>query len=587
MADRLDTLLAAGGRGLYDPFDRQARDLLDRGRAAGDAGQIEDVARFYPSATVVPEAWLALARLHDEARRPSDAARAYKHLLHAAADDSSRGRALWGLARAYEAQRLWVPAREMLGLARSRHGEVVIDEPGTSGKLGALATARLNAAPFIKAGAVAEPGTARPPWTRSGGRRVGPDARVIVADGVPPSDEAPRAFAVEGTRLRPLDAFANGTAWTIDLGGEPLWAGYLSDRLILAGPRRLVALAVDTGGTAWQSDILPPAVAPGDPFAKPGKPPEPGGEEAGELHGFRVVGDRVYCLRGDKTLLALDGDSGLVDWSYRPAVGKIDPHLTLGPGRIVLLTTDPDPAGRHRTELQVLQTSTGRRLGSFPRGDMEEWQRDPTPLDDDRVALVVDAKTVVLFDLERGAESWKFRESEFGPLRDPPIVLAEGGALVVVHERELIRLDPRTGGKLWSCPMPADLTSRPSAMAVDSGRFYAACGNEMLAVGLADGAVCWKAGSLGPKTAGWSVALADRNVVAWPDTPDPSAADSASLPMLVRRRDTGSLVQRFLFPASPTGLVVRLEPGGGVVAAQGRLWALGDRRPVDAGGAPR
>ena len=49
---------------------------------------LEDVGRSYPVARVVPEAWLALAELYEDAHRPGDSARAYKRLLAGAPDDA-------------------------------------------------------------------------------------------------------------------------------------------------------------------------------------------------------------------------------------------------------------------------------------------------------------------------------------------------------------------------------------------------------------------------------------------------------------------------------------------------------------------
>ena len=112
IAERLANLLRDKGRNLYDEFDRAAADLLARGKAEKDPRLLEDVGRSYPVARVVPAAWLALGELYDELKRPGDAARAYKRLLTGAPDDPTRARALWGLARAYEAQKLWVSARD-------------------------------------------------------------------------------------------------------------------------------------------------------------------------------------------------------------------------------------------------------------------------------------------------------------------------------------------------------------------------------------------------------------------------------------------------------------------------------------------
>jgi hypothetical protein len=53
------------------------------------------------------------------------------------------------------------------------------------------------------------------------------------------------------------------------------------------------------------------------------------------------------------------------------------------------------------------------------------------------------------------------------------------------------------------------------------------------------------------------------------------------LPLVFRRRDTGDLVQRLLFPVAVVEVAVRLAPSGALVAAQGGVWSLGDRREAD------
>ena len=59
-----------------------------------------------------------------------------------------------------------------------------------------------------------------------------------------------------------------------------------------------------------------------------------------------------------------------------------------------------------------------------------------------------------------------------------------------------------------------------------------------------------------------------------------------SLPLVFRRRDTGELVQRLVFPVAVSDVAVRLAPRGALVATQGGLWSLGERSPMDASESP-
>jgi len=583
IGDRLAAILKAHGRGLYEPFDRQARDLLERGQAQGDAHLLEEVGRSYPVALVVPDSLMALGQLRDTSNRPAEAAHAYKRLLAAAPGDALRARALLGLARAYEAQRLWVPARDTYTEILARFGDVTLEEFGTEARVAALVAERLAHEPFDRMmGDRSEP--ALPvPLVRRWGRPLPGAVRPLGAEGMPPSAEASRIFLVQGLALRAIDPASGEPLWSADLSSPPVWVGYLADKIIAATETRLIALSLDKGTIDWQYDLGGPR--PGrrgeNPFARPDPDAAPGDRSGGHFHHFQIVGDRVFCLRGDHELLAFDGDTGLVDWSFAPASGTINPNLWIGPQRIVLQVRKPGMA-------LVLETATGRRCGEFPRSDDEDWARSPLPIDDDHVALVADRRTVALFDLRRGHNAWVFRESVDFPRNGPPRLLGDAERLLVVHDGiELIRLDPATGVKRWSYPLGIeDLSERPEAMALDIERFYWASNRTLNALRLAEGSRVWSRPLTGPES-GWSIALTARCVMAYPVISGHAEGELESLPLVFRRRDSGELVQRLVFPVAVSEVAVRLAPRGALVAAQGGLWALGERAAMDASKFPR
>jgi cellulose synthase operon protein C len=572
--DRLATILRDHGRGLYADFDRAARELLERGKRDGDPRPLVEVGRIYPVAEVVPDALLALGRVSEDDKRFAEAARAYRRLMVEAPSDAYRARALVGLARAYEAQNLLVPARETYEKARTRFGEVTLEEFGSQTRLASLIQERLSRPPFDRMmgdhGAPSLP----VPMVRRWGRSLSGGARTLAAQGVPPSAEASRMFLAEGDRLLAVNPATGETPWTADLDGAPTWVGYLADKVIAATDSRIVALSLDDGTPVWQHD--PDAPRPGrggdDPFARGDAGPRPNEAAAGRYHGFQVVGGRVVCLRGDRELLALDGDTGLADWSFAPSSGTINPNLSIGPQRVVLQVRRP-------SAILVLETATGRRRAEFPRPDDEEWARHPLPIDDDHVALVTDRRTVALFDVVRGVESWVFRESRELPKNGAPRLVGDAERLLVIHDgSEVIRLDPSTGVKRWSRPLGAEnLAERPGAFAIDHDRFYWANGRTLGAVRLSDGVPSWSQALFGPES-GWSIALTERFVLAYPAAPGAEQGDDTEgLPLIVRDRETGRLVQRLQFPVAPSDVAVRLSPRGALVAATGGLWALGER----------
>ena len=87
---------------------------------------------------------------------------------------------------------------------------------------------------------------------------------------MPPSAEAGRVFLAQGREIRPIDPISGNSAWSRDLEGEPVWVGYLADRIIAATRTRLVALSLDKGTVEWQYDIglNREARAGANPFAR-------------------------------------------------------------------------------------------------------------------------------------------------------------------------------------------------------------------------------------------------------------------------------------------------------------------------------
>ncbi|MCA1686888.1 MAG: PQQ-like beta-propeller repeat protein, partial [Planctomycetia bacterium] len=218
----------------------------------------------------------------------------------------------------------------------------------------------------------------------------------------------------------------------------------------------------------------------------------------------------------------------------------------------------------------------------YVQAEDEEWARPPLPMDDDHVVLAVDRRTVAGFDLSRGVASWVFRESRELPKNGPPRPFGDSERLLIVHDgNELIRLDAATGLKRWSRPLGSeDLSERPEALALDGERVYWVSGQTLSGARLGDGALSWSRHLSGPES-GWAIDLTERSVLAYPGLPRRAGNEIEGLPLVVRRRDDGRLVQRLLFPVPVTEVAVRLTPGGAVVATQAGLWALGERAPVD------
>lgn len=573
ISDRLATLIRKNGRALYAEYDEAARSLLEKGQEQKNARLLEEVERSYPAAQVVPDALLALGRLNDVLERPYEAAHAYKRLVALATTDEFRARALWGLARAYEAQHLWTPARDAYVEAMNRFGSIRIETvESTEARLGDLAAERLAREPFARMAADRAEPKLPIPLVRRWGRSLAGSVRPLSAQGIPPSSLANRIFLAEGTELAAVDPNTGRSLWSADLEGTPVWVGYLADKVVAATESRVVALSLDKGTTQWVHEVGGPsqAQAGDNPFAKPQAEPNPNDPTPNRLHGFEIVGNRLFLLRGQQELRAVDGDTGLADWSFSTNPGTINPLVLIGPQRIVLQVLKPNA-------ILVLETEGGRRVREFSHDSEEGWLRKPLALDDDHVGLVTDRRTIVRFNLRDGLSSWMFRESDKLPKYGSPRLLGNAEGLLVIHDgSEVIRLDPATGQKLWAHPLGAeDLSERVEATVADSQRFYWANDRTLNALSLKDGTLVWTSHLTGPES-GWAVALTERSVLAYPLVSKlPSEAEG--LPLIFRRRDTGSLEQRVLFPVSVSDVTVRLSPRGALVATRDGFWALGER----------
>ena len=574
IVDRLNSTLQEHGRDLYDQFDAEASDLLARGRSRQDPRLLEDLGRHYPAARVVPAALETLGDLYEKLNRPGDAARTFKRLLAGSTDDAGQARAYWGLGRSFEAQKLWVPAREAYLHAAAKGPMLNLEIEGKAGTiLAEIVSSRLGRPPFDRMSDSHDEPRVPIPLRRRWDRPWSHAAKLLVAAGTPPSAESARVFFTQAGVISPVDPVSGESRWNRGLEGDPSWVGYLADKVIVATPTRIVALSLSDGAVDWRYDLGHANLnAEADPFAR--EPVENVHDSAAtKLGEFRVVGNRVFCLRGDQTLLAFDGDSGLVDWSYTTAAGHINPRLHVGPRRIALQVREPN-------SVLVLDTATGRRNAGFARADDEAWLRDPIPIDDDHIAIVADRLTVALFSLDRGAPAWIFRESPQLPINGPPRLFGDSDRLFVLQDgQELIRLNPGTGAKVWSKLLGIEnLSERPEAFAFGLDRVFVASAADLNAISLADGGLAWKKPLNGPPR-GWSIALTNRSVVAFPG---PNRVEGATFPLVLHRRDNGQLLQRLQFPTSPADLAVRFSARGLLVANSTGVWALGDRGGMDA-----
>jgi outer membrane protein assembly factor BamB/tetratricopeptide (TPR) repeat protein len=579
ITDRLNSIVRDHGRDGYAPYDQKAARLFERGQKEKGPRILDELCRLYPVARVVPDALVELGSIYEATDRLAEAAHTYKRLMTQAGDDAHKALALARLARVHEARKLLLSARDSYLDLQARFPTVVISDHGRALPAAELVAAELAKPPYSQLAAnrpmppTPIPMVRRWHWQAPSGQAV----RVIAAEGIAPSLEASRLLLVEKNSLRLLDPSTGAPRWLAEPGEPVIWAGYLADKLIAATPRQIFGLELAAGTVQWrhgQSRSRKDADRP-DPFAKaePAQPDDAGNGSGESMSGFQLVKGRVFFLRGTRELVALDGDTGVVDWRFSSPPGEIKPNLWIGADRSVLQVDKPN-------QLLVLRTDDGQLMARIALGEKELLERPPLPLDDDSVLFVPDRRTVKKLDLNHGQVSWICRETDELPLYGPPRLFGDAERLLVLHDgRLLIRLDPATGSKKWSCLLGIeDLSERPGSIAFDDKRLFCANRQTLRAIALETGQPIWARHLSGPQDAIWSIALSQHHVVAYPSTSGLTDGDEVeNMPVIIRRRDDGALVQRFVFPTTIAEVICRIDPRGALVATSRGLWGLGQK----------
>jgi outer membrane protein assembly factor BamB len=578
IGDRLAGIVREHHRQIYEEYDRRAREMFERGRRENDSRLLDEVSRVFPVADVVPDALLALGEVQQGAGRLGPAAAAYKRLLSLSSpSDEARVRALWRLAQVFESQNLLVSARDALLQILTRYPRIRLDDLGRDGPVADLASSKLARAPLSQVAADRPRPSTPLPLARVWQSQAAKSRRlqVLPAIGLPPGLHSSRVFTVEGGSLSPIDQATGEHRWKADMGAQATWVGYLTDKLLAATSQQIVALDLNTGAELWRSGHGPPARTRRgpDPFARPVAAAASPETSRRALHEFQLVGSRLFYLRGEDELIALDGDSGSVNWTFTTPGSSINRRIWIGPERAVLEIQKP-------SQIVVLETESGRMLWRTPLAEGESLERVPTPIDEDHVLIVTDRRTVKKFDTSRGQFVWDYRESMDMPVNGPPRVLVDAERVLVLHDgRVLIRIDPVNGSKRWSTVLGIeDLSERPEAIVSDDRRIYCVSRDTLRALSLADGGALWSCHLTGPENSQWSIALSERYVVAYPSASSLSEEEMESLPVVVRRQDSGALVQRLVFPATIAQVNLRLDSKGALVATSRTLWSLAERQ---------
>ena len=129
----------------------------------------------------------------------------------------------------------------------------------------------------------------------------------------------------------------------------------------------------------WRYDLSRPGKEPDrpDPFADAKdarRPPRAANSSGDASTDFQLVKGRVFCLRGRRELIALDGDTGALDWSFSSPPGEINPNIWIGADRAVLQVEQAQPVARPADR----RRPAGHRGPRWPRTSCSSGRRCPS-----------------------------------------------------------------------------------------------------------------------------------------------------------------------------------------------------------------
>jgi len=374
------------------------------------------------------EALRVLARLREESGRPGEAVAAWRQLLETVPLTSCR------LDGGIEVSSRSLAAAEIARLVE-RHSTGLL--PG--GPTGALA----------KALAPAKAPTG-PPTTRLWNVHTRIAHRLVEVVEVP---GAPQGLVVLAAQRRTFDrpAVFNSLECRDAATGELLWerevgewnelAVVAAGKLVVATPRRVMALEPRSGAAAWAYATAAPERARAPSLRRPG------------MESYRVValaadGARVFVLTSGGRVVGLSAKDGKELWSR-----KLTTRVALSRGLFVVggkvWAVAESPAG-----VFALDAGTGEPRGQIELGLAQLGVKLPRVTDEPAFApkaatlyLVVDDRTVYALDLRAGRLRWRVAV-EFGIGR--VLATADGQACYVVpeeyvHNAQILSLDPASG----------------------------------------------------------------------------------------------------------------------------------------------
>jgi outer membrane protein assembly factor BamB len=349
--------------------------------------------------------------------------------------------------------------------------------------------------------------------------------------------------------------------WMCKLVFAAVWAERQGKVIVAGGDGGVAALLAETGERVWDIHATD-----------------------GRFSGFQLAADTVAFLRDEEQLVAVDTATGNVRWTkwavgaklnQPPPLGHFHPQLRLI-GSALLVQPTP---GR----LWLLDAATGKVLHEESHR-YEPWPRPPLPVDENTVAVVLDARTVGLFDGDKRKFLWKHVNTDATtPSGEAPqLAVGDGNILLLTANNigyRLQRLDRATGKPKWDKPPLLETKTRPdtAGWSLDKDAVYYAQDQVLTARSVREGKILWQQ-ALPEASGGWRTGRVGEAVLANPGGAgaegirfrwlcfsvqcqvdhSPALGTEPGLPVVCCDAKSGRLMQRLNLVAGPPRVRTRL-----------------------------
>jgi outer membrane protein assembly factor BamB/tetratricopeptide (TPR) repeat protein len=401
------------------------------------------------------------------------------------------------------------------------------------------------------------------PWRRLWNVSPGPGENVL--PGGDPEVCSPVVFTATGTTVTARRLATGEIVWRQPLPFAPTWAALYKDIAILAGPRGIVGLRLEDGGSVWDVPLPRWQAWLGSTGVLIG----PVTRET--LDGFQLADHRLFCLQGRRRLLAVNAESGEPLWvRWAPGAvlaetardGQFFPIYHADPSSILVQTS--------ARKWWLLDAARGLLLREGPAA-AEPWPVAPVVLDRQPICFAPMPQQVLALDPATNRQRWEYHIPGSTLASGEPCHLIGGGKelLIVLPLNTgyyLTRLDAATGRPQWKRPVPLAMRHLDRrGWAVDADAVYQAHGGALTARSLDDGRVLWERPL--PPASGWMVRRSGAGLVAHPAVAvsyfrfpwlggavqylsDELPPGQTEFPVLVCDPRTGELMERLNFPSA-------------------------------------